>query len=305
MDRMHNRLTERLLRVSLVSATVLFSFSIVVSNTRAQESLTLSQSDELECFIEPYRSVEVPAGEIGILAEIMVEEGDVVSEKQLLARLDDDILRRSLEVARTAMNAAGPLRAAMAELDGKARQLKSYESLRREANATEREIQRATTAMVLAEAKVQSVREDLEVRRLEFERTKAQLRKRQIEAPLSGTVVLVEKEAGEYISPTDPVVLTIVDLSTLKAVFSVPQHVSISLKAGDSVELRLGVNESRVPGLIEFVSPTTDPQSGTVRVKIRIENRDRSLVCGSLCRWDGSSFKKATRVTQYKSGPEW
>lgn len=280
---------------------VLFVFAVFGTTSLGQDSSLPSQSDELECFIEPYRSVEVPAGEIGILAELLVGEGDVVSEKQLLARLDDDILRRSLEVARTAMNAMGPMRAARAELNSKSQQLQSLETLRRESNATEREIQRAKTAMILAEAKVQSVKEELEVRRLEFERTKAQLRKRQIESPLSGTIVLVSKEAGEYISPTDPVVLTIVDLSNLKAVFSVPQQLSVSLAAGHEVELQLGFERTSVSGMIEFVSPTTDAQSGTVRVKIRVDNRNRRLACGSICRWDGNSKPIANRVTQNNS----
>ena len=265
---------------------------------------SVSGTEEVESFTEPYRSVDVPAAEIGVLSEILVQEGDLVRQSQLLAKLDDEVLRRSLEVARVAKDATGSLNAAQSELDSRTQQLNRFQTLRRNDNATDRELQRAISSVQLAEAKVQIVRDELEVRRMEFERTRSQLKKRSIVAPISGVVTMIHRDAGEFVSPTDPIVLSIVELSRLKAVFSVPRSAAVRIPVGSSVQVLIEPESSPASGTVEFVSPTTDPQSGTVRVKVRIDNSSGKLPCGTMCRWDLRSSepeRQASRVYIGKS----
>ena len=277
--------------------TAVFLSLVVPSQLIAQESGFV-----LECFIEPYRTIRVPAPEVGVLSTILVKEGDTVLEKQVVARLDDEVLRQSLELARAAKDAQGSLLAAIGEQQSRVAQYERFQALRERDNATERELQRAATAAEVANAKVQIVRDELSLRELEFERTKAQLRKRQIEAPMKGTVIEIVKEAGEFVSPTDPVVMTIVDLSRLKAIFSIPHSQVASINAGEEVELRVGDEVQTVSGIIEFISPTTDAQSGTVRVKIGIDNRQLKTPSGSICRWDGKSVPTQKRLSRATVG---
>ncbi|MEO1525356.1 MAG: efflux RND transporter periplasmic adaptor subunit [Planctomycetota bacterium] len=278
---------------NLLLATVLLSFCSVAG---------AADSSQVECFTEPYRQVEVPASEIGVIHSIVVKEGDTVTKGQLVAQLDDEVLRNSLEVARVAKDATGSLQAAMSELDSRRRQLASYQALRDNENATDRELQRAQTAVDLAMAKVQIVRDELEVRRMEFERTKSQLRKRQINAPLDGIVIELKKEPGEFVSPNDPVLLSIVELRRLKAVFSVPRDLAAPLRVGDAATVLLGVKGVRADAIIEYVSPTTDPQSGTVRVKLRLDNEERSLPSGVICRWDLNHEGREARLSRVRYG---
>lgn len=271
--------------------------------TSASVTWAADSSTEVECFTEPYRHVDVPAAEIGVIHSIVVNEGDNVAKSQLVAQLDDEVLRNSLEIARTAKDASGSLKAALSELKARQRQLANYQTLRDKDNATERELQRAETAVELAVAKVQVVRDELEVRRMEFERTKAQLRKRQILSPLDGIVIEINKEAGEFVSPNDPVVLSIVELSRLKAVFSVPHEAVSQLKVGDTAIVRVGAKNVRADAVIQFISPTADPQSGTVRVKLSISNGSRALPCGVICRWDLNHQHRPAKLSRATTGP--
>lgn len=256
---------------------------------------------DVECFTEPYRRIDVAAPEMGVLAEIRVAEGDIIAEQQILARLDDRVLTKALEVARAAKSASGSLRAALSELQSTRDQLEGYRSLRRNEHATDRELQRATTAVAVADAKVQVVRDELLVRQTEFERTQAQLENRRIKSPIGGTVIEIRKDVGEFVSPTDPVIMTIVDLSQLKAIFSVPHSYAAKLRVGQVASLVIGAR-TRGTGIIEFVSPAADPQSGTVRVKFRIQNPDSSLPCGILCRWDGNAADTEQHLSQSAPG---
>ena len=244
-------------------------------------------ANELDGFTEPYRQVAVPAAEIGVLKEILVTEGDQVSQGQLLAGLDDDVLLASLEVARAAKDAMGARLGAEAELEIRRQQRESYLDLHEQGNASQREIDRIESGYQQAAARLQSVREELGVRRLEFERVKSQLRQRRIEAPIDGHVIAIVKERGEFVSPTDPVVMHLAQLDTLKAVFSVPMEVASGLRIGQSVALQVGTTGTAAcNGVIEFVSPIANAESASVRVKIRIPNPDGKIPSGAACTWD-------------------
>ncbi|MCA9139733.1 MAG: efflux RND transporter periplasmic adaptor subunit [Planctomycetales bacterium] len=257
---------------------------------------------EVECFTEPYRQIKIAAPEMGVLTEILVAEGDQVSELQLLAQLDDRVLEKSLEVSRVAKNASGSLRAALSELKTTQDQLESYRNLLRSANATDREMQRATTAVAVADAKVQIVRDELLVRQSEYDRTLAQLENRKIKSPIRGTVVAINKEVGEYVSPSDPVIMSVVDLTQLKAIFSVPRHVATAVRVGQTASLDFASAITGI-GVIEYIAPTTDPQSGTVRVKFRIENQTGAIPCGVLCRWNGVANDVDHQLSRTTTGP--
>jgi RND family efflux transporter MFP subunit len=258
----------------------------------------LADAAEIESFTEPYRRVAVPAPEVGTLSELLAAEGDAVQQDQLLARMDDTVLIASLEVARAAKDAEGSLRAAEATVKARRKQLDSYAALRDRGNATQREMDRAENDHIQSLAQLQSVREELEVRRLEFEKIKAQLQHRKITSPINGFVVAIDKEAGEFVSPTDPIVMHVVQLDTLKSVFSVPLTASRGLKAGQQVTVDVGTSKLRCQGVIEFVSPTADAQSESVRVKIRIPNSDRKIQSGAVCVWDLKSAEPREQLSR-------
>lgn len=280
-------------------------------------------ADEVEAFTEPYQHVAVPSPEIGVIDEILVHEGAEVSQGQVLFRLDDRVLRAGLEVASAAKDATGASRSAEVELKLREKQRDAYRDLIAQGNATERELDRAEGQYDQAAAQLQSVREDLEIRRLEYERVKAEIAQRQIQSPINGFVVRIEKEVGEFVSPNDAVTMHVVNLKELKAVFSVPYAAASSLQVGDEVSLSLGVlapestspnasnnqtentvnGQSRCDGVIEFISPIVDAESGSVSVKIRISNADRTIPAGIVCRWDTESKQPIARFARPSKQP--
>ncbi|WP_146404347.1 efflux RND transporter periplasmic adaptor subunit [Planctomycetes bacterium CA13] len=242
-------------------------------------------AEELEGFTEPYRRVDVPANEIGVLSQVLVCEGDSVLASQLLARLDDSVLRASLEVARAAKDALGTRRGAEADVKMREKQLASYRELHERGNASVREFDRSESEYQKAIARLQAIDEDLEIRRLEYERAKAQVENRRIEAPVDGVVVEIVKDSGEFVSPTDPIVMQVVQLDQLKAVFSVPLAYCDYVKVGETIDMRIGRANRAIKGVVEYLSPVADAESASVRVKIRIANEQRTLQSGVAVRW--------------------
>ena len=243
-------------------------------------------AEEMESFTEPYKRIAISTGEVGVLAKVLVSEGDRVSNKQILASLDDTVLNASLAVAQAAKDALGTRNGAEIELNAKAKHLESFRQLRNQGNATQRELDRAESEQLQSKARLLAVQEELEVRRLEYLRVKAQIAQRRLESPIDGVVTRIEKEVGEFVSPTDPVVMHVVQLDTLKAVFSVPIQDVDKLKVGQTVKLSIGFRKQVCDGVIEFISPVALPESATVPVKIRIPNKKGEIPGGAVCRWN-------------------
>ena len=257
--------------------TTLALVMLLASNAAAQE---------IETFVEPYRAAALSTTETGVLEQIVVEDGSRVQLGQTLAWLNDDVLHASLKVADAGRQAKAALKIAENEAAICLRQLESYRSLRANGNATERELERSQSDYMQAEARLESVREELAVRSLEYARVQAQIEQKKIRAPFDGIVVRVDKEVGEQVSPTDPVVLHLVHIKTLKALFSVPVDAATDLRPGHVLRLSIGSSEETRNGVIEHVSVVADAKSGTVSVTVRIPNAEGKIKSGLACRWN-------------------
>ena len=249
-----------------------------VTDVDAPET-TAIENGRIQGFTEPYADISMAAAEMGTLSAVVVKDGDVVEAGQVIANLDDGVLRASLEVARAGMEATGELESAQTQLDLKKVELEKLTGLFGRNHASQMELDRVRGEVRVAESRIQSVREDLEVRRLEHARIEAQLRQREIRSTIDGVVISVEKDRGEFVSPSDPVVARIVQLDPLLIVFSVPNVHRGELTTGQTARLKIGPAETSVEGQVEFISPTANASSGTFRVKVRLPNSDR--------RWHG------------------
>ena len=238
---------------------------------------------EIDGFTEPYRDIDVAAAEMGRVIRLEVREGDRVVVGQVVARLDDDVINATLDIAQAGMESFGRLEAAEAELRMHQESLEKLKELLKRNHATQREVDRARAQQEMAEARVKATREELRVKALEYARTRSQLEQRQVVSPINGVTTHLYKDEGEFVSPNDPVVIKVVQLDPLLVVFSVPLAEAGKLTAEEPVSVRIESAKQTVQGVVEFVSPTADAQSGTTRVRVRIPNPGESVPSGVTC----------------------
>jgi len=265
-------------------------------------SANLHAQDDIKAFTEPYRSVEIAAAEMGTLAKVAVEEGHEISAGDLLANLNEEVLSASLAVAKNLSQAGGELKSAKAELRMQQKRFEKIVGLQERRHASQTEVDRAKAQLEIAEAKLESVQDDLRAKKLDIERIEAQLEQRRLRSPIDGIVTSIFKEEGEFVSPNDPSVMKVVQLNPLRAIFSVPQDQAFRLMVKETVSLTL--EDTEVSGVVEFVSPTADAQSGTCRVKVRIENPKYLLASGLPCYLKGfaASSDKEAKLVRNSSG---
>jgi RND family efflux transporter MFP subunit len=232
--------------------------------------------------IEPYRTINVAAEEVGTIQEVLVREGDSVKQGQILARLNSTVLFAQLAIAEQNSQAQGRLEASLAELQLREHRLSQLRALRTDGAARQEEVDRAQSELAIAQANVRTAREELESRRLECERIKAQIDSRSVKAPIDGVVVKMLKDVGEFVAPNTPDVMTIVQIDQLIARCNISANMLDRVKTGQEHDIRLATGET-VKGMIEFIDPVTDGASQMVTVKLRIDNTHGRFRSGEQC----------------------
>jgi RND family efflux transporter MFP subunit len=238
---------------------------------------------EVDGFTEPYRTINVSSTEVGIIAELKVKEGDTVKKGQLLAALDNEVQKALLSIAQKQVELRGRLESAKAELELRKNRQAKIEELWSKGHARREEVERGRADVAIAEAQTLAAEEELAVRKLEHQKITVELNRRNVLAPIDGVVTVLHKEAGEFVAPTDPHILNLVQLDKLLGVFSVPAPQAARLKAGDKLAVQLVDSSASVQGAVESVSPVTDAESGTVRVKVCFDNPKGEYRSGQRC----------------------
>ena len=128
-------------------------------------------------YTEPYKIITVSCAEHGVISEMLVQEGDAVKAKQVLARLDIVELTAELEIARAEAKLALTRKHRVDELAGASR-------------VTPEEIEKAHTELIVKGA---------QVRRIE-----AQIENRTMRSPVDGVVTEIKRDPSETVSTTNP-----------------------------------------------------------------------------------------------------
>jgi len=234
----------------------------------------------VESFTEPYRKVDVVPAETGILRSLNVREGDKVEKDQRLGALDCEVQEIALQIASHNMQARAQLDLALTERNLRQSRLEKLQELRGSGHATQDEVDRSAAELAVAEATVQSAIEKQKVDELEYRRIAAMIERRILKSPIDGVVTRVHKEEADYVGASGNPVLTIMQLDPLRITFSVPTAQGQSLRVGQAVALTLPESEQNGVGKVEFVSPITDAESATVRVKVLLDNPKGKYRCG-------------------------
>lgn len=238
---------------------------------------------DIEGFAEPYREINIASAESGILVTVDVSDGDEVHQGQVLAQLDQEVFHAALRVAEKQKELRGQIESAKAELRLATERLDNLARLLADHDASQEEVDRAAAEKDIANARLLAATEALQVRELEYERAKAQLERRTVRSPVDCVVKRVHKHIGEFVAPTDPVVMTVVQLDPLLATFAVPVGEIEQYSPRQQVQIRLGAERETVSGVVKSISPVVEAQSGTVELRVEFPNPDGRYRSGSRC----------------------
>ena len=235
-----------------------------------------------ETFLEPAQVVDISAPFRDRIDVIHVRENDQVHKGTLLAELGSRVLKSRLSQAVKAAKNHGEIDAARALVSMRKNRLRMLAELKKSGNARPQELNTAQTELAMARADLQSALDRQQLKKSEAAVIEAQIQEKKLISPIDGIVVNVYKQEAELIGGSDQQpLLTLAQLDPLHAVFHLPPEAARFLK--DKKQVPLLVAGQPATGTIDFVSPVIDAQSGTVTVRLILNNTDHSLDSGSRC----------------------
>lgn len=256
--------------------TIFVGFSIAIL------MLTAVAEGQIDGFIEPYRSIELSSDETGSIAVVDVEEGDIVQRNDTIARLDVRVQELQLEIATHLANTTSQIVAAEETLKKRKAIAARLEKLKSQGHASRSEIIRAEMELSIAQAKYLAAKEEQAVRAIERRRAEVQLARRTIRSPFDGVVAKIHRREGEFLSPLHPEVATIIQVDRLLATFAIPSSQVTMFSVGKEFNLELE-NGQLITAKVYRIGVETDAQSGTIEIKLVIENPMFQLRSGEIC----------------------
>jgi HlyD family secretion protein len=189
----------------------------------------------------PGAEVQVAAERGGRLGRVLVTEGEAVRKGQLLAELESDELRASLQAARARVaEAEAEVRLGEQSLERKRRLTEEKIAAAHDLDEAQRDLDTARARRLTALAEVTLI--------------EAQLRKTRILSPIAGIVTSRVVDAGETLE-TGQAVATVADLSRLRVEGEADEADAADLALGAPVAIQAdGYPGQSWPGRIEEVA---------------------------------------------------
>ena len=202
------------------------------------------------------RGVDLTVETTGIVKELNIATNQRVEEGEVLVRLDDAVQQADLTATR-----------AQAALDKQA--------LERALELRERGVGSAVTLQAAEAAAAASA--------AQVEKLEAVLQQKQLRAPFAGKLGIPRIDEGQYLTPGVAVV-TLQDIDTMRADFTVPEQRLSQLRVGQKVRLTADGDDTAFAGEITGIDPKVDPSSRLVSVRAAIDNPEGRLTPGQFVR---------------------
>ncbi|MFZ1086892.1 MAG: efflux RND transporter periplasmic adaptor subunit [Terracidiphilus sp.] len=236
------------MRKNLLLLATVFAVSVpgVASAQRAESH---------EGMMEPHVTVSVASQVSGILEEVLVQRGDIVTKGQVLATLRAGVEKADLEQATALLNF-------------NRRKLLRNNELFAKGNISENDEDEIETEIKKDEAILHQVVAKLEMKT--------------IRSPVDGVVVKVDLTAGEYVG--EKPILTLAQIDPLNVEVVVPVSEYGTIKKGMVAEVR---PESPVGGVytgkVTIVDRVVNAASGSFGVRVELPNPNLAIPSGLKC----------------------
>jgi RND family efflux transporter MFP subunit len=226
--------------------------------------------------LEAIRKVTVYARLNAIVERILVEEGAVVREGDVLLRLEDREVRNEYEQASIAVDEAnlglrqGEVRVQLSAADYE-RSLDLFE----QRLISKQEFDQVSLTNRLDGLALETAQQGLEAAQARLRAATIQLEYTEIPSPIDGVITERLIEVGDRVNGNEEV-FSVEEFPPLWARIFVPERDLPQLKVAQKAQVRVDTfPDQDFEAAIKMINPTVDATSGTVKVTLEMERTDR------------------------------
>jgi RND family efflux transporter MFP subunit len=236
-----------------------------------------------ECLIEPWKVIQLGARSTGVLETLIIDRGEEVAAGQLVASLNSEIERASLELAEARAENGTLIALASARAEYEDVAAERNESLFKRKIISAQQIEEARATHRIAQLQVVQAEDEQKIARLELKRAQAIYDLKSIRSPIDGIVISTDRTEGEFLDDGDHVA-TIAMIDPLRVEAFLPLERLPLLEEGARVKIfpqePVG---GEFDGVIDVVDRVVDARSGTIGIRIRVENPEKLTLAGLRC----------------------
>jgi RND family efflux transporter MFP subunit len=233
-------------------------------------------------YVVAQRKAAVSSKATGRLEHLYVEEGKVVKQGDIVATLENQDLKATLDEARANVKVAqAALANAEAELQDATLNYNRQKALRETGSVSIQSFDAAEARYRKAVAMTTSARFGVDRTKASVAVAEVNLEYSLIRAPFDGVILTKNADEGEIVAPfgaatnAKAAVATMADLRSLMVEVDVAESSLEKIKVGGSAEIRLDAfPNDRFPGTVHMIVPTADRSKATVLTKVKFNQLD-------------------------------
>ena len=210
---------------------------------------TFNHFIEVQAKVEGDEDVMLSPQSMGTVTNVMVKAGDKVSNGQVLAVIDDRLVRQGMSELQSQLDLALQL-------------YSRQKNLWDQKIGSEVQFLQAKTNKDAMERRMDVMKEQLDMTR--------------IKAPISGTIDEVSIKVGQSVAPGVPAI-RLVNLSALKVRGEIAESYIDRVKKGNPVILYFPDQKKEVKTIIDYSGNRIDPLNRTFNVEVRLNDKEGTL----------------------------
>lgn len=261
----------------------------------------------------PVQEVSLRSQAEGRVLLLSVDVGDAVKQGQIIAQLDDTLLRNALnqanaelaslrsEVARAqnqVSNARALVESARLELQQAQSDSARQQRLVREGAIAEQIAEQSLTAARTATQALRAAQEQVQTEQQAVAAAQGQVTAQQavvaqareqlsyatLRSPIAGVITQRVTEVGNLVQPNGEI-LSIGDFSRVQVDVEVSELQRANIRVGQSVKVRLDAYPNQIfRGQVSRISPAAEPTARLIPIEVVIPNRNQQIGSGLLAR---------------------
>ena len=245
-----------------------------------------AQADPLDCVIEPSLVVKIGSPVTSVLADVLVERGDIVAAGQIIAHLESTVEQATVAYNRAKSQSMSEIDAKQAILAQKQSIFNRKTGLRQSSIISSQDFENSQAEFNVAREEVALAELNKTMAGIELGRSQSQLSQRTIRSPINGIVTRRALGPGEYVNPeTFIAIVARIDPLNVEAYLPVTNYGR--RKVGQTAKVR-----PNAPVGGEYLAEVTvvdqvfDAASGTFGVRLTLANPGNAVPAGLRCKVD-------------------